>query len=46
MTLDNKIRIQFKTLERTELFFLLNCIRKNIRSHNKKRNKKKNTIDH
>ena len=40
------IRIQYKTLERTRLFFLSNRIRKNIRDYDKKENKKKNVIDH
>ena len=46
MIFNNKIRIQRKIIERTELLSLLDRIRKNIRSYNKERNKKKDTINH
>ena len=45
MTPDDGIRIQFEISKRTRLFLLLNCIRRNIRSHDKKEDKKRNTID-
>ena len=42
MIFNNKVCIQRKTLERIRLFFILNRIRKNIRSHRKKKNEKEN----
>ena len=33
MTLNNEIRIQFQTIERTEFLFLLSNIRENIKSY-------------
>ena len=46
MTSDNGIRIQCKIIRRIELLFILSNIRRNIKSHDKKENEKKNTIDH
>ena len=46
MIFNNKIRIQFKTIKRIRLFFILNSIRKNIESYYKKENKKKNVTSH
>ena len=43
MTLNNEVHVQRKTLKRTRLFFILNRIRKNVKSHYEKRNKKENT---
>ena len=43
MTLNNGVCIQRETLKRTRLFFISNRIRKNVKSHYKKRNEKENT---
>ena len=42
MTFNNKICIQHEILERIRLFFILNRIRKNVKSYYKKRNEKEN----
>ena len=46
MTFNIEIRIQCKITERIKLLFLLNSIRENIRSHDKKENEKKSTINY
>ena len=46
MTFNNRVYIQRKITKRTKLFFLLNNVWENIRGHDKKENKKKNTTDH
>ena len=46
MTLDNKICVQRKIIRETELLFISSDIRRNIRSHDKKINKKKDVTSH
>ena len=46
MVLNTRIRIQYETIKRIELLSLLNSIRKNIRSHDKKENEKRNITNH
>ena len=46
MTLDNGICIQRKTTRKTGLFFILSNIRKNVKSYNKKENKKKDITNY
>ena len=46
MILDNEIYVQRKITERTRLLFILNSIRRNIKSYDKKENEKRNTTSH
>ena len=46
MTFDNKIRIQRKIIRETRLFLILDGIRRNTKSHDKKETKKKNTTSY
>ena len=46
MTFNDGIRIQRKIARETGLLFLLNSVQRNIRSHDKKKNKKRNTTDY
>ena len=40
MTLNNEVHVQHETSERTRLLLILNCIRRNVRSHRKERDEK------
>ena len=42
MTFNNEIYVQYEIIKRIEFLFILNNIRENIESYNKKENKKKN----
>ena len=44
MTLDDRVYVQRKILKKIRLLFILNYIRRNVRSHYKKEDKKRNTI--
>ena len=46
MTFNNEIYIQREITKRIEFLFILNNIRENIESHDKKENKKKDTTSH
>ena len=46
MIFNTGIRIQRKTVKRTRLLSISNSIRENIRSYDKKENKKKSTINY
>ena len=46
MTLNDEIYVQFKITKETEFFFILNGIRRNIESYDKKENKKRNIKNH
>ena len=46
MIFNNWIRIQYEIIKRTRFFFVLNSIRENIESYDKKENEKRNTISH
>ena len=46
MTSDNEVRLQRKISERIGLLFLFDRVRKNTRSYNKEKNKKRNTTNH
>ena len=46
MTFNNEIRIQHQITKRTRLLFILSNIRKNIKSHDKKENKKRDTTNY
>ena len=46
MILDNEICIQYEIIKEIEIFFILNSIRKNTKSYDKKENKKRNTTGH
>ena len=46
MTLDNEIYIQLEIIKRIRLFFILNSIRKDVESHYKKEDEKRNIINY
>ena len=46
MTLNDGIYIQRETVKRTGFLFILNGIRENIESHDKKENKKRNVTSY
>ena len=46
MTFNTGIRIQYEIIERIELLFISDSIREDTRSHDKKENEKRNTINH
>ena len=46
MILNNEIRIQYEITKKIGFFFILNNVRENIESYNKKRNEKRNTVSH
>ena len=46
MVFNNEIRVQYEITRRTRFLSISSSIRRNIRSHDKKENEKRDTTDH